>query len=1115
MNPDDAASSDEAKPAARPVIIVGGGVGGVSAALALSEAGSVQGAPADQEIRLYQMGWRLGGKAASGRSLHPGFGSRIEEHGLHVWFGSYHHTFRVLDNMLEAIRNSPDRSSDGGQRPDLPTEEWFEPTDVIGSMELHRGQWKLWLAEFPPDEDEHARPWDEDHERFTISRLLRHSLRLAERYLRSISADISPDVGPIRIRADIERSGIGVTGWTRRWLGRLAPGGEALLLPAALELVDELVAAPEFGSDLLAADSSLRKVLSTMLARLRDWLQSEVNDAIRASDSHRRAWYFVDVLVAVAHGIVVDGLLDRPGGLDVIDDLDFREWLIKNGCSKEAAGNAVITAAVYDLAFGYVDGDPDQPSVGAGTALRGLAKLLFFYRGHVMWKMKTSMADLLFSPAYRVLTSGEDRWETERYQVPVDFHFCHRLDHVYVAPPDKHVQSVPELQDLARGGEAMASLIDADWRVVALEFSLQHPSRASDSEPCEVQPLMGDTDWSSVCGSWPSFPMWRDANGDGVSPCWGLDASGLVTETDDIWPPEVQANVFESQWPRFPRKHLLVVDPQRWAKRQAGVYVNDPRPVQPVPMWDDWQDLGSDGREVNVSFDRNAVEWRRTPVAAERTETWRLSVEVIGDVDCSDSWHEGAEVVMAVPLGVLPYVASELIDNCVNWRNMVESLETVQTQAAQLWAGRSTEDLLAEEHREQAEAMRVGSAGLIVGGFVEPFDTWSDMSLTRASESWPADFVDGSIAYFCNVLTGRTSGHAADPVLRLPPQEARERFLHGLVRQWDAFRNALRFMRRDLHEIWGPGLKRYPRRLDLPWILGWEDQRRWDLDGRMAQFLAEAEVAAGAGRSIPSLGPTAALITGAELMGSAVDVLLQAERTLHPLRGGTGGAGLDRRLSPVSVRDRVVAQLDAFPHLEHQPQLAERLAASVDSLEAWETQRFAIADRIEAVNDEIQSLATTLALANTPPEEFVPTTPMEFLRRRRPELDEADQQGVFDFARRFYSQANVEPSSLYVQSVPGSVGARLLPGDSGVRNVALAGDWTRCGINAGYAEGAVLSGLAAAAAVVGRMRKDALEAELRSDTPLALRRSAAEWRERMDDLRLDPGEEHLDGVLSI
>ena len=72
------------------IAILGGGAGAVTAALELSKPGWEDHY---ESITLYQQGWRLGGKGACGR----GRDLRIEEHGLHLWFGFYENAFRLLD----------------------------------------------------------------------------------------------------------------------------------------------------------------------------------------------------------------------------------------------------------------------------------------------------------------------------------------------------------------------------------------------------------------------------------------------------------------------------------------------------------------------------------------------------------------------------------------------------------------------------------------------------------------------------------------------------------------------------------------------------------------------------------------------------------------------------------------------------------------------------------------------------------------------------------------------------------------------------------------------------------------------------------------------------------
>lgn len=65
-----------------------------------------------------------------------------------------------------------------------------------------------------------------------------------------------------------------------------------------------------------------------------------------------------------------------------------------------------------------------------------------------------------------------------------------------------------------------------------------------------------------------------------------------------------------------------------------------------------------------------------------------------------------------------------------------------------------------------------------------------------------------------------------------------------------------------------------------------------------------------------------------------------------------------------------------------------------------------------------------------------------------------------------YARANLDPSDRYVQSLPGSGRHRLPPGRTGFDNLAIAGDWTACGLDAGCIEAATRSGVLAARAVL-------------------------------------------------
>ena len=85
--------------------MVGGGVSGMVAAMALTQpelAGKF-------DVTVYQMGWRLGGKGASGRNAAQA--SRIEEHGLHIWFGFYDNAFTWMRPLLRGAQPAAGRAA--------------------------------------------------------------------------------------------------------------------------------------------------------------------------------------------------------------------------------------------------------------------------------------------------------------------------------------------------------------------------------------------------------------------------------------------------------------------------------------------------------------------------------------------------------------------------------------------------------------------------------------------------------------------------------------------------------------------------------------------------------------------------------------------------------------------------------------------------------------------------------------------------------------------------------------------------------------------------------------------------------------------------------------------
>jgi hypothetical protein len=99
-------------------------------------------------------------------------------------------------------------------------------------------------------------------------------------------------------------------------------------------------------------------------------------------------------------------------------------------------------------------------------------------------------------------------------------------------------------------------------------------------------------------------------------------------------------------------------------------------------------------------------------------------------------------------------VASELVDDRPEWREMVTHVGTVATQAFQVWL------------RPDEPALGWDRAGVTVSGHVSPFETWASMPQTLWAEDWPDDDRPGTVAYFCNALDAVWPTDVADPGYR-------------------------------------------------------------------------------------------------------------------------------------------------------------------------------------------------------------------------------------------------------------------------------------------------------------------------------------------------------------
>jgi uncharacterized protein with NAD-binding domain and iron-sulfur cluster len=140
-------------------------------------------------------------------------------------------------------------------------------------------------------------------------------------------------------------------------------------------------------------------------------------------------------------------------------------------------------------------------------------------------------------------------------------------------------------------------------------------------------------------------------------------------------------------------------------------------------------------------------------------------------------------VVLGVGVASLPHTCAELLARDARWRDMCEHVKTVATQAGQAWLA------------EDLDALGWRFPSVTLSGFVEPFDTWADMSHLLPREHWPTTGREPrSLAYFCSVL-------ADDPAAPARPEPG---FFCDYVPRRRALvrRHFGDFLEQQVHELW-------------------------------------------------------------------------------------------------------------------------------------------------------------------------------------------------------------------------------------------------------------------------------------------------------------------------
>jgi uncharacterized protein with NAD-binding domain and iron-sulfur cluster len=164
--------------------------------------------------------------------------------------------------------------------------------------------------------------------------------------------------------------------------------------------------------------------------------------------------------------------------------------------------------------------------------------------------------------------------------------------------------------------------------------------------------------------------------------------------------------------------------------KQATVASGDYQPFCRVKLWDCWHrepDYSqlAEGEALKICGANLESNWSTWPGVGELVLTAGIDFD---------------KLILGIPVAALKSICRQLVAVRPEWKAMIEHVKTTQTQGFQVWMKK---DLA-------ASGWSFGSP--IVGSYVEPLDTWADMSHLLSAEDWPPGDTPLQLAYFCGVM---------------------------------------------------------------------------------------------------------------------------------------------------------------------------------------------------------------------------------------------------------------------------------------------------------------------------------------------------------------------------
>jgi uncharacterized protein with NAD-binding domain and iron-sulfur cluster len=373
------------------IAIVGGGMAALATAFELTQRGDLQ---ERFDITIYQMGWRLGGKGATGRDSQ----GRVVEHGLHIWFGCYENAFRMLRTAYEdwkPFKEQAIKSCEGALKAQQDSSIGVGDGSEITCLNWPpaRGKPGIGVPDLAP---------------FSAFSQMLHVVQcfydqLVKESIVDSPRDLPIDLGTIEL---LELAGIDINKYTEPDTAR---AGSQIVIVRHNRCL-------KLGSDwsrILASSDAINN--ETQIRGFATFIQQFAKHVLHDEKFGRSAAgrflaQLIDVGTATIKGVAVDMIL-RGATVGDLDLMDFREWLAICGAERASFYGSPIIQALYDSMLQYCEGDQRRPSYGAGTAAQAVVRLYGTYRHAFAFEMQSGMGEVVVVPLYGVLKQRGVKFE--------------------------------------------------------------------------------------------------------------------------------------------------------------------------------------------------------------------------------------------------------------------------------------------------------------------------------------------------------------------------------------------------------------------------------------------------------------------------------------------------------------------------------------------------------------------------------------------------------------------------------------------------------------------------------------------------------------------------------